>query len=193
MNTIQIDQEALVWLNHALVGRSAFLDKLIVFLGVYLIYALPVVLILLWFFVKKQQRTLAFSFFGTLISWLVITKSIVPHIWFRARPDFAAIGARELIFHRPDYSFPSDHATALFAITFGLYLFGYRKAANWFLLGSIVICIARVTLGIHFPLDIIGGIVSAAIGVALVKMLEGPLDKYIWRPFSRFLKTIYLT
>jgi undecaprenyl-diphosphatase len=147
---------------------------------------------MLWFIVKKQQRALTFSFAGMLVSWFVITKMIVPHLWFRPRPDLAILGAKELLFHRPDYSFPSDHATALFALTFGLYYFGYKKAANWFLAYTLIICFARVTLGIHFPLDIIGGLVSAFIGTSLIKYFEKPLDKAIWQPLSKFLKKIKL-
>ena len=192
MNILNIDQNVLVWLNHTFVGKSTFLDNIVLFLGVYLIYALPIVLLLLWFFVKKQQRALAFATAGMILSWFVITKEIVPNIWFRARPDLALIGAKELFFHRPDYSFPSDHATALFALTFGLYFFGYKKAANWFLVFSIIICLARVTLGIHFPLDILGGIVSALIGASIVKYFEKPLEKYVWLPMIKFLRKIRL-
>ncbi len=190
MNILSIDQSILVWLNESLVGKSTALDKIIIFLGVYLVYALPVVLLILWFAVKKEQRALAFSFAGMLISWFIITKNVVPAIWFRPRPDLAFIGAKELIFHRPDYSFPSDHATALFTLTFGLYFFGYKKAANWFLLFAVIICAARVTLGIHFPLDILGGAVSALLGIGLIKLFEKPLDKAVWKPMIKFLKKI---
>lgn len=192
MDILASDEKLLLWLNHVLIGRSDFFDKVMVFLGVYLIYALPVILLLLWFLVKKEQRALAFSFAGMLISWFVITKNIIPHLWFRPRPDLVVIGAKELIFRRPDYSFPSDHATALFGLTFGLYLFGYKKAANWFLLYAIIISIARVSLGVHFPLDIIGGLVSGLIGAIIIKIFEHPLEKVVWKPLIRFLKKFKL-
>ncbi len=192
MDILQIDQNILMWLNQHFIGINPFLDKVILFAGVYLVYALPIVLLLMWFLIKPKQRALAFAFAGMLIGWFVITKTIVPQIWFRPRPDLALIGAKELLFHRPDYSFPSDHATALFSLTFGLYWFGYKKAANWFLFFSIIICAARVTLGIHFPLDIIGGVASAFIATTLIKLCEKPLDKYVWKPLIKFLKGIRL-
>lgn len=192
MDILTVDEKVLAWLNHTLIGRSDFFDKVMLFLGVYLVYALPVILLLLWFLVKKEQRALAFSFAGMLVSWFFITKLLVPHIWFRPRPDLAIIGAKELLFHRPDYSFPSDHATALFALTFGLYFFGYKKAANWFLLYAIIISVARVSLGVHFPLDIIGGLISGLIGAVIVKIFEAPLDKAVWKPLIKFLKKIKL-
>ncbi|MFH1854798.1 MAG: phosphatase PAP2 family protein [bacterium] len=192
MNILGIDQNILAYLNEFFVGKNPFLDKVLVFFGVYFIYTLPVILVLLWFLVKKEQRALAFSFAGMLLSWFVITKSIIPAIWFRERPDLDLIGAKEIFFHRPDYSFPSDHATALFALTFGLYLFGYKKAANWFLLYSIIICLARVIIGVHFPLDIVAGIASGLIGALVVYILQKPLEKIIWKPMIKFLKKIKL-
>jgi undecaprenyl-diphosphatase len=192
VNILAVDQNFLVSINHALVGRSDFLDKILEFIAVYLVYALPVILILMWFLGKKYQKATAFSFISAVFSWFLITKSIVPKIWFRPRPDLDLIGVKELLFHRPDYSFPSDHATALFAITLGLYLFGWKKAGNWFLLYSCLIVTARVAIGVHFPLDIIGGIVSALIGVAIFKILEKPLEKTVFKPVQKYLKKIRL-
>jgi undecaprenyl-diphosphatase len=192
VDILATDQNLLLRLNEFLIGRSELLDKVMVFLGVYLVYALPIILLYLWFVTKKEQRALAFSFAGLLLSWFVITKNIVPHIWFRPRPELNMIGAKELLFHRPDYSFPSDHATAMFALTFGLYFFGYKKAANWFLVYAIIISVARVSLGVHFPLDIVGGIISGLIGASIIKVLEKPLDKLVWKPMVKFLKKVRL-
>ena len=192
MNILEIDQNILLGLNRALVGKNAFLDNILVFCGVYLVYALPIILLLMWFFIKTKQKATAFAFVSTIFSWFVITKTIVPAIWFRARPDLNLIGAKELLFQRPDYSFPSDHATALFGITFGLYMFGYKKAGNWFLLYSFIIVFCRVVLGIHFPLDIVGGAVSGLVGVTIFKLFEKPLEKYIFTPTISFLKKLRL-
>lgn len=192
MNILEIDQTILVRLNEFFVGKNPFLDKALVFLGVYLIYALPVILILLWFLVKREQKALGFSFAGALISWFVITKSIIPAIWFRPRPDLGLIGAKEIFFHRPDYSFPSDHATALFALTFGLYFFGYKKAANWFLLYSVIVCFARVVIGVHFPLDIVAGALCGLIGALIIDVFRKPLERTIWNPLIKLLKKIEL-
>lgn len=192
MNILQIDESWLISLNDFIVGKNPFLDKVLIFFGVYFIYTLPVILVLLWFLVKKEQKALAFSFAGMLLSWFAITKSIIPAIWFRERPDLDLIGAKEIFFHRPDYSFPSDHATALFAITFGLYLFGFKKAANWFLIYSIIICFARVVIGVHFPLDIVAGALSGLIGAIIIDIFQKPLERIIWKPLIKLLKKIKL-
>ena len=192
MNILEYDQNLLIKINDFFIGRSEFLDKIVVFFAVYLVYALPVALILMWFLLKdEKKKATAFAFVSAIISWLLITKLIVPSIWLRPRPDLTVIGAKELLFHRPDYSFPSDHATALFAITFGLYAFGNKKLANWFLLGSLLIVLARIAIGVHFPLDIIGGIGSGAIGVLIVYILRRPLNK-IYQIVLKALKKVRL-
>lgn len=192
MNILQIDQNVLVWLNQHLIGHSSALDFILKFLAAYLIYALPVVLLILWFTVPKKRSSLFLAVLGGALAWLLITKLAIPHIWLRPRPDLAAIGAKELLFHRPDYSFPSDHATMLFGLTFGLYLFDWKRAANWFLPFAIVVTFCRVVIGVHFPLDIIGGAVSGLIGALIVKWLDVPMTKYIYAYFLAICKFLRL-
>ena len=194
MNILTIDQNILQAANSLLVGKSAIQDAVIKFCAEYLIYALPVIMLVLWFVYKsdKFRKPLFLSFIGGVLAWFVITKSIVPHIWFRARPDLALIGAKELLFHRPDYSFPSDHATMLFALVFGLYIFGWRKAANWFLVYALVITVARVAVGVHYPLDILAGALSGFIGILIIKLIQKFVIEYLFNPIVSILKIVRL-
>lgn len=175
-----------------LIGRSLVLDQVVKYLAEYSIYVVPVILLILWFTAKKQREALALAFFGAVLSWLFLTKLVVSNIWFRPRPDLGILNIKEVLFHRPDYSFPSDHATALFALTFGLYVFGYKKVANWFLLLSILVCVSRIAVGVHYPLDILGGIVSAAVGTLIIYLLKKPILKFIYQPIVFVLKKVRL-
>lgn len=189
MDILAIDQNVLVAVNSFFVGKSDFLDKIVEFFAVYLVYALPIILLFIWFKYKNRRPEIFLSFLGMAVAWFVITKFIVPnYIWFRPRPDLVAFGVKELLFHRPDYSFPSDHATALFGLTFGFYLFGWRKAGNYFLLYALVITFFRVTIGVHFPLDIVAGALSGLAGVSLVKLCEKPVRRYLYSPMMKALK-----
>ena len=193
MNILQIDQNLLVWLNGLLVGKSAVLDFVVKSIAVYAIYfILPVGLLFLWFSAPKRHETLGLALGTCLLAWFVLTKLIFSKIWFRPRPDLGLIGIKELVFHRPDYSFPSDHATALFAVAISLYFFGWKKAGHWFLAFAIIVSVARVAVGVHFPLDILGGIASALIMVLIVWAFKKPIVRYIYKPVESVLKKVRL-
>jgi len=193
MDILATDQNVLVWMNNFIIGKSVAVDTVMVFLGVYFIYALPVIMVTLWFIYPKKRVPLTLSFFACLVSWLLITKLFVPNfVWFRPRPDFGLIGLKEVFFYRPSYSFPSDHATALFAITFGLYAFKWKKAGNWFLLYTVLVLVPRVIIGIHFPLDILGGMISGALGVLLIYLTQNFWTKKVIKPVEALLRKVYL-
>ena len=193
MNVLALDQNALEALNGFFIDRSSIVDSIFKFLAVYFIYLLPIILILMWFLITKKERRIALvmSMVSLVISVFGINK-LISQLWFRPRPDLSIVGLKEVFFHRPDFSFPSDHASALFAITFTLYLFGYKKAANWFLIYSILITFARVVIAVHYPLDIVGGAAVALTGSLIVYWLKEPLEKFIYNPVVLVLKKIRL-
>jgi undecaprenyl-diphosphatase len=90
----------------------------------------------------------------------------------RARPFVAEPHAVHLFSsHTADPGFPSDHATAAFAIAVAILL---RKRA-WgvvALVAATVLSVGRVALGIHYPSDVLAG---AALGAAAALVLW-------WRP-----------
>lgn len=65
--------------------------------------------------------------------------------------------------HTPDSSSPSDHATVFAGIGLTL-LFGraFRLAAAVLTIGFVVAW-ARVFLGVHFPLDMVGAVAVAGV------------------------------
>jgi membrane-associated phospholipid phosphatase len=75
--------------------------------------------------------------------------------WHRARP-FVHHAHHLLVSHAADASFPSDHVTALAAVTFAL-LFR-RRPLGWAVLAvTILVAVARVMVGVHYPTDVLGG------------------------------------
>ncbi len=67
-----------------------------------------------------------------------------------------------------DPSFPSDHATAAFAVALTMIVFHHR--GKWlYLLGAILISISRVYLGMHYVSDVAGGAITGIVAVGLVR------------------------
>jgi undecaprenyl-diphosphatase len=86
----------------------------------------------------------------------------------RARPCVAdSRGVHLFSGHVADASFPSDHATAAFAIAVAI-LLRKRGWGIFALLAAAVLSVGRVALGLHYPSDVLGG---AALGTAAALLL----------------------
>jgi undecaprenyl-diphosphatase len=89
----------------------------------------------------------------------------------RARPFVAdPHGVHLFAKHAADPGFPSDHATAAFAIAVAILL----RKRGWgivALVAATVLSIGRVALGVHYPSDVLGG---AALGSAAALALWAP-------------------
>jgi undecaprenyl-diphosphatase len=94
----------------------------------------------------------------------------VTMIWDRPRPYEAHSGVHLFVSPSGDPSFPSDHATAAFAISVSL-LLRSRRIGLLALAMAVVLGVARVCVGVHYPGDVLGG---ALIGTtaAVVLWLE---------------------
>lgn len=90
---------------------------------------------------------------------------------YRPRPFEAGLGAN-LLHHLPENSFPSDHATLMFALAFGLIAAPpLRRAGGILVMLALAVSWARIYLGAHYPSDILGGAVLAALCVAMVRAI----------------------
>lgn len=189
---IQLDQNASVKLNK-LVTDSNINHIFWKYTAEYSTYLVPVFLVYLWFaFPKLREVSLRTAVTG-LIGWKVIAP-IIAHFYFRERPvDLNILGEKEILFKRPDYSFPSDHAIFLFSIATGFYLAGYKQLALVLYLAAIIISLARVVVGVHFLGDVI---VGAIIGI-FIAWLAWQFRTYLdwitvkpWLAIAKFLKLI---
>jgi undecaprenyl-diphosphatase len=89
----------------------------------------------------------------------------------RARPFVAdPHGVHLFAAHSTDPGFPSDHATAAFAIAVAILL----RKRSWGIVAlvlALVLAVGRVAMGVHYPTDVIAG---AALGSAVALALWAP-------------------
>lgn len=88
----------------------------------------------------------------------------------RIRPYDAGI-THLLIERSADPSFPSDHATATFAIAAAFLLHGVRRMGLWFLAAAALVAISRVYIGTHYVGDVLGGAATGIAAALLVRAL----------------------
>jgi undecaprenyl-diphosphatase len=124
----------------------------------------------------------------------LLVNQAVGRIWHRPRP-YETHDVHQLWVSRThDASFPSDHASAAFAIAFAVLRFD-RLAGALFLAAAVVIAGGRVVAGAHYPSDVLAGAlvglagaaVAARVALPVIRRLVGLLER-VTDPFLRLLR-----
>lgn len=154
----------LFFLIFGLNNKNPFLDQLMIFSTDYLIYIAFFIIFALG--VKgsiKEKKSLLVILIAFPILILMI-KGI--HLFIVQPRPFVEYEILPLISPLEDASFPSRHASIIFTIAFS-YLFYKSKWSSFFLALAITVGISRVYVGVHYPLDILGGIAFGFLAVLL--------------------------
>lgn len=138
-------------------GKSVWFDRIGVFLAVYLTYLIVMALIYGAFLTgwKYGKRMFWEAISAAVIGRLVVVEAI-RYFYHSPRP-FAVESVNQLIPGDGSWSFPSGHVTFLVALSTAIWFYN-RKLGYFTFALSIVVGIARVYAGVHWPFDIIGGI-----------------------------------
>lgn len=153
----QIDLAIFRWLN-SWVGINDFWDWNIIFRAEYLLYVMIAAVFLFYSFDKNQTRVkwvIIHAFSAGILSRFVFTE-IIRFFYNRPRPFMVLESVRQLISHESSASFPSGHAAFAFALAMGVYYY-YPKTSILFFLASLAMGAGRVSAGVHWPSDILGG------------------------------------
>jgi undecaprenyl-diphosphatase len=162
---------------NATIGQKPALDRVMRFWAVWGIYIL-IAGLFVWsvHVLLPQSEVTWFLYLGvSALSFIVgfAVSAVIGRLLPAKRPKDALPGSRELITLKPfEYwkSFPSDHTIAAFTMVFTAMAF--NVGASWALLCilfALSVGLARVYAGVHFPRDIFGGILVAAM-VTLITM-----------------------
>lgn len=103
----------------------------------------------------------------------LLVNRIIVAAWFRPRPFVTHHIAHPWI-NSTDASFPSDHASASFAIAFAMLMLD-PVAGAVFLVFAVVISVGRLFIGAHYPGDVAAGLLIGAVSAVVVVRLARPL------------------
>ena len=193
-----ITDRALFLYINGLAGKVPVIDGL--FRGIsndfFGVISCCLILIWLWFGMRdiawrqiNQQAVMTAAISIGLTSLLVVISN---YFYFRVRPFNAlAPDSVHLLFYKPtDSSFPSNLAAVLFAIAIPVFI--KNKVYGSVLLAmAVLISIGRIYIGVHYPLDILGGVAFGAVGALLafgVIWLISPLVNFL----MNLLRKVYL-
>ncbi len=174
-----LDVKTLFLLNN-LAGQSSTADFWIVFLADFLPIILVVAFaVLLWRTTCPFREKLVIGsvvFFSSFFARYGVME-VVRYFYHRPRP-FLTHHLHQLLSEN-SYSFPSVHATFFFAFACAIYQYN-KKWGIWFFILVIIMSIGRVAAGIHYPSDILGGIIVGSITAYVVfRYLRPPFMKMI--------------
>ena len=160
--------DTIFYFFYNLAHRSELLDKVIVFFA----DTFPYIVIFLAFlflifhhdvlpsknplkeFIKKWKEILL-VFFSGITAWVLAY--LLKYLFHTASPFDLFFNVHSL-FPETGYAFPSGHATFFMALAVALF-FSHRKVGYLFIFFALLIGIARIVAGVHFPGDILGGFV----------------------------------
>lgn len=177
--------ETIFYFFYNLAHQSTFFDQLIIFTAEIFPYAVMILagLFLLFHhevlraenpfrvFLQKKKEILLVFFSGILAYVLAYVFKFFFHM---SRP-FETLEGVSSVFPETGFAFPSGHAAFFMALAFSLF-FLHKKAGYWFMFFALLIGLARIIAGVHFPIDILGGFILGFIVAYFVKIYTPTLN-----------------
>lgn len=162
-----MDQFVTQWLN-AFASVNRPLDQAMILLSALGVPFMVVLFAINWWN-RINRATKRHSCLVAGLSFLLglLLNQLILLFVHRIRPYDAGV-THLIIAPSADWSFPSDHATAVAAIVTAAWLRHLQHSALALSLLGFFICISRVFVGVHYASDVLGGIATGVIAAFLV-------------------------
>lgn len=147
--------------------RTAWLDHIMVFITKLGNGGLVWIAIGLLLLVSKKHRKTGVFMLAALAIEVILCNGILKPLVARVRPCDVNSGVKLLVSRPTDYSFPSGHTGASFAAAGVLWLRGEKGRYGAYILAGLL-AFSRMYLYVHYPTDILGGIVIGSLSAGVV-------------------------
>lgn len=113
---------------------------------------------------RKSTRKIGYMGLLALVASVLVNNMLLKNIVERPRPYDIIEGLQPLIRRPKDFSFPSGHTGSSFAAATVLYRNLPKQFGIWTILLAVFIGLSRLYLGVHYPTDVLAGML---LGIAL--------------------------
>ncbi|MDP2789436.1 MAG: phosphatase PAP2 family protein [bacterium] len=164
--------ETIFYFFYNFAHQSPFIDSVVVFFArtfPYIVVILAGVFLLMhhevfqaespWQIFMQKKKEILRAFFTGASAWVL---AYVLKILFHAPRPFDALPQVTSLIPESGFAFPSGHSTFFMALAVSIF-FSHKKAGYVFVSFALLIGIARIMAGVHFPVDILGGFVLGAV------------------------------
>lgn len=170
---------SLVQQLNALIAQGVFTQNLTFVFALYGVYVIPITWFIAWFFLDKNNKFRLFSSMAAgILAWQVVNRVLKVFI-YHDRPS-STLPVHEILFERPENSFPSDHVAFLAGIGFFFLLQKRFWPAMWLLILAVCVGVARIGVAVHYPSDIVIGFVTGLVGAFIVNKYHQRLSHSVW-------------
>lgn len=163
----------LFWWINATPESPAWLISAARFIANDVIGIVPLLAVGLWLWGPRHQVSAQRQLVIKITMAMAISMCLsllLGHLFPHNRPFVDHVGYN-FLHHSADYSFPSDHGTVIF--TFAVAFIAWHRAWSGLLLMGTALAIAwsRIYVGVHWPLDMLGGLMVALCGCMSAQLL----------------------
>lgn len=161
------------------------LNWLFKFISLFAEKGLFLILLSIFLMLFKKTRKFGICMFGAIGAGAILTNFILKDMVARPRPYMSGILEYKDWWQyagmvtESDFSFPSGHATAITAAMMSLVYMAKTKKKYWCILFIFLMGISRNYLMVHYPTDVIGGMISGLVGATVAYFITLLIYKII--------------
>ena len=164
-----MDVQITQWIN-ALAGQNPVSDTLMIWITQFGVPVIVALAALLWW-ARVNRPHIRYGAICAGLSFLLGLglNQLVLLLIHRVRPYDTGV-THLLIAPSADWSFPSDHATAVAAVAIAFAMARLPRPALVFSFLAALVCLSRIHVGTHYATDVLGGAFVGLVAAVLVRV-----------------------